>query len=406
MSRLEDPLELACGDTLPNRIAKAAMSEQLSGQDGAPNEEMVRLYERWGGGGSGLLITGNVMLDGRHRGEAGNVVIEDARHLDALERWSRAARRHDSRVWMQINHPGRQTPRHLDPAPVAPSAVRMEVGGAAFARPRALTEEEIEDILRRFAHTAAVAETAGFDGVQIHAAHGYLVSQFLSPHTNRRDDAWGGDAPRRRRFLVEAVRAIRGAVRPGFALSVKMNSADFQRGGFTEEESMAVIEALGSENVDLLEISGGTYERAAMFAEGKPSTSKREAFFLDFAEKAREVAAMPLMLTGGFRTRAGMELALSSGAVDVVGMARPLAVEPDLPARLLAGECDGARPIQLSSRFATIDSMVIGAWHQHQLRRMGRGLEPQPKLSRASALGRYATDLIRRRSRPGRRGIR
>jgi 2,4-dienoyl-CoA reductase-like NADH-dependent reductase (Old Yellow Enzyme family) len=397
VTSLSAPLELPCGARLPNRIAKAAMSEQLANADGAPGEGLVRLYERWAAGGPGLLISGNVMLDARRCGEAGNVIVEDDRHADALRRWASAATSRGAQFWMQINHPGRQAPRNIDPHPVAPSVVKMKIGGGAFARPRALEPAEIEDIIARFARTAAVAKQTGFTGVQIHAAHGYLISQFLSPRTNLRDDAWGGDAPRRRRFLLEIIAAVRAAVGPEFAVSVKLNSADFQRGGFDQDESMAVVSALARAGLDLLEISGGTYERTEMFDNGgRASTQQREAYFLEYAEKVRSTTALPLMLTGGFRSRAGMDAALASGAVDVVGLARPLAVEPDLPNRLLADASTRALSIRLNTPSKLLDAAIGGAWHQYQLQRMADGKAPDPKLSRTRALSRYVAGMFRR----------
>ncbi|MDQ3034831.1 MAG: NADH oxidase, partial [Myxococcota bacterium] len=337
-------------------------------------------------------ITGNVMIDARALGESGNVVLEDERHLDAFRAWAAAAKSGGARVWMQLNHPGRQSPRNLSAAPVAPSAVRMKGTGPMFATPRALEGAEIREIIARFARSAVLAESAGFDGVQIHGAHGYLVSQFLSPHTNRRDDEWGGDAARRRRFLIEIVRAVRAAVKPGFAVGLKLNSADFQRGGFDRDESMAVLEALDAEQIDLLEISGGTYESAAMFEETKAvheSSRKREAFFLEYAELARKRVRMPLMLTGGFRTREGMDAALSSGAVDVIGLARPLAIEPDLPALLSRGEREHARPVRLATGIKTLDAVIQGGWYQAQIDRIARGGEPDLGAWRVGAVLGY-----------------
>jgi 2,4-dienoyl-CoA reductase-like NADH-dependent reductase (Old Yellow Enzyme family) len=387
MTILAQPLDLTHG-TLPNRIAKSAMSERIA-TDGRPTEELIRLYERWAPGGAGLLITGNVMIDRRYLGESGNVVVEDDTHLGALRAWADTMRAGGARAWMQINHPGRQTPRFVTREPVAPSAVALKGAGGAFARPRALTDTEIGEIIDRFAATAAVAVRAGFDGVQIHGAHGYLVSQFLSPYTNRRSDAWGGDPERRRRFLLEVVRAVRAAVGDERAVGLKLNSADFQRGGFTMEESLEVVRSL--EGVDLLEISGGTYEAAAMFEERNKaeSTRRREAFFLDYAERVREVSSIPLMVTGGFRTRAGMEDAIASGATDVVGLARPLAVEPDLPGRLLDGTADAALPIRLAVGIKKLDALIQGGWYQLQLDRMGRGHPADPKLSRVRAVINY-----------------
>lgn len=393
MTTLHDSLTLARGLALPNRLAKSAMSERVATREGRVTGELVTLYDRWARGGAGLLITGNVMVDARAIGEEGNVIVEDDRDLDALRAWAQAARAGGARVWMQINHPGRQSPRSLSPRPVAPSAVRLKGAGPAFATPRALEPAEIAEIVDRFARTARIAERAGFDGVQIHGAHGYLVSQFLSPRTNLRDDDWGGDAERRRRFLLEVVRAIRGAVGDRFAVGLKLNSADFQRGGFDEDESMALLSVLDGEGLDLIEISGGTYESAAMFEETAPSrhesTRRREAFFLDYVEKARaRVSRTPLMLTGGFRTLEGMQDALQ-GAVDVIGLARPLAAEPDLPGRLLRGQDRAARPVRIATGIKSLDALLQGAWYQLQLDRMGRGLEPDPSLGRLRALLGY-----------------
>jgi 2,4-dienoyl-CoA reductase-like NADH-dependent reductase (Old Yellow Enzyme family) len=389
---LAQPLTLPNGQRLPNRIAKSAMSERLADASHAPSEELVRLYERWGRGGTGLLITGNVMVDPSARGESGNVAIEDRKHLPELQAWARAAQADGARIWMQINHPGRQSPRDLSPTPVSASAVAMTgIKRMMFAKPRALSSEEIEAILRRFATTAAVAQEAGFDGVQIHGAHGYLISQFLSPLTNRREDDWGGDAPRRRRFAIEVVRAVRAAVRPDFAVGIKLNSADFQRGGFTDEESTALIEALDAEGLDLIEVSGGTYESAKMFEETVPqreSSRRREAFFQTYVEMVQGRVSTPLMLTGGLRTREGMQSAMASG-VDVVGMARPLALEPDLSARLLDGRAEAARPVRLATGNKTLDSVIQGSWYQTQIDRMGKGLEPDPDMGRWGPVLRY-----------------
>jgi 2,4-dienoyl-CoA reductase-like NADH-dependent reductase (Old Yellow Enzyme family) len=264
------------------------------------------------------------------------------------------------------------------------------ITGAVFGQPRALAAIEIERIIERFAVAASVLVDAGFEGIQIHAAHGYLINQFLSPLTNLRDDAWGGDADRRMRLLLDVVRAVRSAIGRKAPLGVKLNSADFQRGGFSEEESMRVVEALEAEGIELLEISGGTYESAAMFEE-KPraSTKSREAFFLDYAEKVRKRTKLPLLVTGGFRSRAGMDAALASGAVDVVGLARPLANEPDLPARLIDRSAAAARHVELTTGVKALDSVIQGGYHQAQIRRLADGRLPDAELSRVEALVHY-----------------
>lgn len=395
-----EPLALRRGGRLPNRLAKAAMSERLGDADGSPGTALERLYTRWSAGGAGLLITGNVMIDPEHLGEPGNVVLSDARSLPRFQAWAEAAKRFGARVWMQINHPGRQAPRTLVRQPVAPSAVPMQGTGGAFAAPRALTANEIEGIADRFALTAALAQGAGFDGVQLHGAHGYLVAQFLSARTNLRTDRWGGDAERRAHFLLEVVRRMQAATTPPFAIGVKLNSADFQRGGFTQEESLEVARSLDELGVDLLEISGGTYEKAAMFARAgdpppKASTVAREAFFLDHAEKVASQLDIPLMITGGVRSMAGIRQALGTSRLDVVGMARPLCIEPDLPRRLLDGTTDRAMQVEAPSVHPRVDGLVEVTWYEMQLERMGNGLAPDPALSRWGALARYGRDHLR-----------
>jgi 2,4-dienoyl-CoA reductase-like NADH-dependent reductase (Old Yellow Enzyme family) len=389
---LGTPLRLGSGQVLKNRIAKSAMSERLAEPGANPSLLLIELYRRWAAGGAGLLVTGNVMIDRRAIAERGNVALEDARALDAFRAWARAACGGGSAAWMQINHPGRQVPRLLSRRPVAPSAIALRGAGGLFARPRALEAPEIEELVARFAETAALARAAGFSGVQIHAAHGYLISQFLSPLTNLRTDAWGGDPDRRRRFLIEVVRAVRAAIGSELSLGVKLNSADFQRGGFDSDESIRVVEALDAEGIDLLEISGGTYESAAMFEETVPqhgSSRAREAFFLEHAEKVRGRARTPLMVTGGFRTRAGMLAALQSRATDVVGLARPLAIEPELPAGLLDQSRTAALPVRLATGVRKLDALVQGAFYGAQLRRLAQGLPPAADLSRWRAVYAY-----------------
>ncbi|MEH3052730.1 MAG: NADH:flavin oxidoreductase/NADH oxidase family protein [Patulibacter minatonensis] len=372
---IDAPFTLPNGTVLGNRLVKAALSEQLASLRNVPGERLERLYRAWSHGGFGLVVTGNVMVDRRALGEPRNVVVEDERDLPALKRWAAASKAAGNQTWVQINHPGRQSPRILSPRPVAPSAVGLKISGQ-FARPRELSGAEIEEIVERFARTAEIVVGAGFDGVQIHSAHGYLSSQFLSPITNQRDDEWGGDPERRMRFLLEVVRRTRARIGTGVGLGVKLNSADFQRGGFTEEESMGVVEALSSEAVDLLEISGGTYERAAMMggANVRESTRQREAYFLEYAEAVRARASMPLMLTGGLRSRAAMDDALATEAVDLIGVGRPACLEPDLPARLISGAATSAvAPRDLRVGVKQIDDLGELTWHTTQLWRLGAG---------------------------------
>ncbi len=383
---LFSPFEIRGKVTAPNRILKSALSEVLA-KDGEhlPNEKHCRLYKRWAEGGTGILVTGNVMIDRRALGEPGNVVLEDDRHLDRFVAWADAVRagNPNTQFWMQINHPGKQTPKFLTPNPVAPSAVPLGKGlDKVFAVPRELQAQEIQDIIQRYATTSRLAKEAGWDGVQIHGAHGYLVSQFLSPHHNRREDQWGGSTENRRRFALEVYRAIRAQVGDDFVISIKMNSADFQKGGFEGEEAYGLIDALSKEGIDHIEISGGNYENPAMTG-AKQSTLKREAYFLDFAAEARKRTEVPIAVTGGFRSVAAMESAVSSGATDFVGLGRALTLDPELPQNAAQSPnytCDVGRP---TTGVKALDQvfMLAVTYYETQISRMAQGLDPDPKMS-------------------------
>ncbi len=382
---ISEPLSLPNGGTLPNRLAKAAMEESLCDADHGPSGRLISLYRRWSEGKPGLLITGNIMVDRTALTGPNNVIVEDARHMAGLKAWAEAGKAGGNQLWGQISHPGRQVYAVVNAEPVAPSAVPVEIKGAKglFATPRALTHEEILDIIQRFATTARVLEQAGFDGVQIHGAHGYLISQFLSPLVNKRTDDWGGSLENRARLLMEVVRAIRSSVGKSFAVSVKLNSADFQRGGFSSDDAREVVRLLNAEGIDLLEISGGSYESPAMMGvkedgSKRASTKAREAYFLDFAEELRSIATMPLMVTGGFRSKAGMEAALASGALDVVGMGKPFAENPNLPIDLMAGLAAGVSLRKIKMPIPALTSMAEMAWAKTQIHRIADGKRPNP----------------------------
>jgi len=350
---LHSELRLPCGAIIKNRLAKTAMTEGLADAEDNATEGHVNLYRTWAKGGSGLLITGNVMVDRRYLERPGNVVIEDRRGLPQLQRWAAAGTEENTHLWMQISHPGRQCSRIVSTQPLSPSDVQLHLMGN-FAKPRAMQEEEIEQAINSYANTALIAKEAGFTGVQVHAAHGYLISQFLSPVTNKRSDQWGGSLENRARFLLATIRAVREAVGAGFPVAVKLNSADFQKGGFDLDDSAQVAAWLAEEGIDLLEISGGTYEQIRLLGHSgdeqqaedpniRASTRQREAYFLDYA-KTIQVALesgeqkTPLMVTGGFRSRLTMVDALEEGELDMVGLARPLCADADIPRFLISGQ--------------------------------------------------------------------
>lgn len=380
------PLVLPNGTQLPNRLAKAATEESLAAYGQLPDARLARLYRRWARGGAGLLITGNVMVSPDALSGPASVVLQAGTDLTPFRTWAEAGRAGGGQFWMQINHPGRQIMASLGEDAVSASDVAVRIPGREgfFSVPRALTAAEIGDLVERFATTAALAEEAGFTGVQIHAAHGYFINQFLSPLTNRREDSWGGSLENRARFLFDAVRAVRARVSTGFCVSVKLNSADFQTGGFELTDAKWVVEQLGGMGVDLVELSGGSYESPAMQgrAEDGSRTARREAYFVEFAREIAPVATMPLMVTGGIRSLEVAEAALADQSagigVSVLGMARALAFEPEVINRWKAGHARKAEIPQVrwkNKRLASFAAMVLA---YHQLERIAEGKDPKP----------------------------
>ncbi len=394
VSCLAEPLTLPCGAVVKNRILKSAMSEVLGTPSHAPQPGMANVYRTWAQGGLGVAVTGNVMIDRRALGEPGNVVIEDERDLAALQDWASAGTEGGCQLWMQLNHPGKQAPKFLNTETVAPSAIGFgKALSTAFGVPRELTETEIEALIVRYGTAASVAKKAGFSGVQIHGAHGYLVSQFLSPRHNQRQDGWGGSLDNRARFVREVYRSIRDAVGPNMPVSIKMNSADFQKGGFDEDDSMTVMTWLEEAGIDLIEVSGGTYEAPAMAGMVKRSTSEREGYFLDFVGKAKERLSVLLCITGGFRTPAGMVQARQEGA-EMVGLARTLCIQPGFPNQVLAGEDVVSGVKRLSTGVKAVDRIATleVTWYENQLARMASGKAPNPRMGAWSS---FATTAAR-----------
>jgi len=380
-SPLSQELKLRSGAVLKNRICKSAMNEAIATGEGRVVRQFEVLYRTWAEGGSGLLVTGNVMVDKRHANEPLAVAVENREDALLLELWAKAAKSQGGQIWAQLNHPGKQSPRFLNDAPVAPSAIPL--ASDMFIPPRELSETEIKDIINRFTTTAEILKEAGFDGVQLHGAHGYLISQFLSPNHNKRTDAWGGSLENRMRFVTEIYKSIRAKLGKKFSIGIKLNSSDFQKGGFTNEESIEVCKNLDKLGIDMIEISGGSWENPVNRKGNlKESTKKREAYFLEFAEQLKQAVKAPIMVTGGFRSQKAMNDAIESGAIDVVGLARPLAVDPNMPNKLLKGRNYVSTVTPISTGIKKIDDMAIMeiSWYTDQIRRMSEGLNPKTKV--------------------------
>lgn len=356
---LFDPITLPCGMVLKNRLAKSAMSDSLGDGTGNPTEEQIQLYSHWANGGIGTSIIGEVQGSPRYAEKPGNLVLDQDSVLHDFRRLAKAGQRNGARLWLQLGHAGALA---YPPTsnPVGPSS--LDLIGLRCAE---ITREEVASIPLSFAKTALLAKEAGFSGVQIHAAHGFLLSQFLSPLFNKRSDEFGGTIENRMRLLLQSIEETRSQVGPEFAIAVKLNSSDQLEGGLSEEDALEVVEALDKTSVDLIDISGGTYFPGAKSAS---DGAGKGPYFLAFASRARTLSSKPLMLTGGFKTRAQAEEALAKG-VDIIGLARAMIIEPSLPNLWQAEKL----PEPEFPRFETAPEGGITAWYTLQMTALATG---------------------------------
>ena len=395
---------LPCGQVIKNRICKAAMTERIAKGNNLAHQGHANLYDRWADGNIGISLTGNVQVDRRNLEGPANVVIDKNNYkeqFDALKAWSKAGTKNNTQLWMQISHAGRQTPGEINSSPMAPSDIGLKIPGKNFGTPTPMTEGDILDVIDRFVFTAKIARDTGFTGVQFHSAHGYLLSEFLSPDINNRIDAWGGSIENRTRIHLEIIKRCRQEVGEDYPISVKLNSADFQKGGFSPDESIKVAEMLENAGVDIIEISGGTYEQPKLIGveasinakrseKRKESTIAREAYFLEYAQDIRKAVSIPLMVTGGFRTREGINDALQSNVCQIVGIGRPLCADPYCIKKMISGELEtlpsfektlslGPSILSPSSPFTlikVINAFASMAWFYQQIKNMAKGLMP------------------------------
>ena len=401
---INESFTLPCGQVIKNRICKAAMTERIAKGNNLAHHGHANLYDRWADGNIGISLTGNVQVDRRNLEGPANVVIDKNNYkeqFDALKAWSKAGTKNNTQLWMQISHAGRQTPGEINSSPMAPSDIGLKIPGKNFGTPTPMTEEDILDVIDRFVFTAKIARDTGFTGVQFHSAHGYLLSEFLSPDINNRTDAWGGSIENRARIHLEIIKRCRHEVGEDFPISVKLNSADFQKGGFSPDESIKVAQMLENAGVDIIEISGGTYEQPKLIGveasinakrseKRKESTIAREAYFLEYAQDIRKAVSIPLMVTGGFRTREGINDALQSNVCQIVGIGRPLCADPYCIKKMISGELEtlpsfektlslGPSILSPSSPFTlikVINAFASMAWFYQQIKNMAKGLMP------------------------------
>jgi 2,4-dienoyl-CoA reductase-like NADH-dependent reductase (Old Yellow Enzyme family) len=361
-SPLSEPLELPCGAVLKNRIAKSAMSDSLGDGCGQPTDTQIELYGRWAQGGVALSIIGEVQGSALYPEKPGNLVLDAGSNAQKFQALAHRGSENASQLWLQLGHAGAMADAPIS-KPKGPSALNLP--GLSCD---ALTLDEIKALPAEFARTAALAKELGFGGVEIHAAHGFLLSQFLSPLFNTRSDAYGGSLDNRTRLLHETVDCVRRAVGPRFPVGLKLNATDQIEGGFAQDEALTVLASFGPADLDLIDISGGTY-----FPGAKSSSDRAGAgpYFLDFAQRARPLTRIPLMVTGGFKTRQQAEAAIAGGAADLVGLARALIVGPDLPEKWVNGRADApAFP-----RFTNPPEGGVTAWYTMQMTQIALGAE-------------------------------
>ena len=369
-------LVLPCGAVLKNRLVKSAMSDSLADGEGNPTEAQIRLYERWAKGGVALSIIGEVQGDPRFPEKPGNLVLGASSNLQALHSLTARASIEGAHIWPQIGHAGALSHSPIS-QPTGPSA--LAIGNFKCAGMSMAAVEQLPDM---YAKAALLAKEVGFTGVQIHAGHGFLLSQFLSPLFNRRSDQYGGSIEARCRIIVEVIAKVRQAVGPLYPVGIKINSSDQLEGGLTEEEALEAIRILDQTSIDLIEISGGTY-----FPGAKASSDKSGGgpYFVDFARKAQQVTRVPLLATGGFKTRDEVLDSLASGSVDMVGLARAMVLNPELANDWLANQGDDlAFP-----RFEASPPGGITAWYTMLLTAVGNDCESRFELDLGSAIHRY-----------------
>lgn len=373
---LGEPLELRSGLRLRNRMVKAAMSDSLGDGAGQPTGEQVELYRRWGDGGAALSIIGEVQVDPRYPEKPGNLVLDSGTTGPLMGRLADIANQTDSHLWPQLGHAGALAYPPIS-TPVGPSALDLDGLNC-----REMPIDEVEALPNRFATAAVTAKQTGFSGVEIHAAHGFLLSQFLSPLFNHRQDRYGGSIEARAQLLLDIVHRVRQQAGQGFGIGVKLNATDELEGGLTQADSLTVVEMLDQHQVDLIDISGGTYFPGAPSSSDRPSDGP---YYAEYARRVRTLTDAAIMLTGGVKTRTHATDLLAAG-IDLVGLARTMVLNPELPKDWLE---TGTNPT-----FPVFDSSPPGgvtAWYTMRLTAIARRQETSYQLTPDAALHKYDT---------------
>ncbi|KAF1756891.1 hypothetical protein GCK72_013345 [Caenorhabditis remanei] len=381
---LGEKLKFPNGRTAPNRFLKAAMTERFSTyspenpkKHGLPTEQILNIYDKWGHGQFGMILTGNVAVDPTNLEAIGNAIIfkegDSSERRALFTQWAQKMKQDGGLAVIQLSHGGRQSSIWANRTPFGASDVELKTDppGTMYGKPIALTTEQIRtEVIDRFVYAAKFAYECGFDGVQLHAAHGYLLTQFTSPTTNTRTDRYGGSLLNRNRVIIEIYDKIKNEIpsSTGFLIGIKSNSKEFQEKGTTVEDAKFLCEAYEKRKFDFVELTGGTAEKF-VFAHERESTKIREAFFVEFAEAIRPVFKNTVVyLTGGFRTVGAMVDAVQRNTTQGIGLGRPVTAEPDLPKKILNGSVHSA----IQDAFNPNDMIKQILASGSQLEQMGR----------------------------------
>jgi len=334
---------------LKNRFVRSATHDFMAEEDGTISPRQLELYRNLARGDIGLIITGHAYVLPSGKASPRQIAIYADRFIPGLRQLTSIVHETESKIFLQLSHAGRQTKENICGCqPLAPSAVYEPV---YKVMPRELTQAEIEAVIQAFIAAAKRAREASFDGVQLHCAHGYLLSSFLSPYTNRRQDQWGGSLENRARIILEILRGIKKETGHDFPVIAKLNSSDYLPGGFEVEEAIEVARMLEAEGLEAIEVSGGSAEagRGSMWPGVRPE--EEEGYFVPAASLIKRNVRMPIIGLGGLRTLRVMEKFVASGEIDLVSMSRPFIREPDLIRRFARSDASASSCISCNKCF-------------------------------------------------------
>lgn len=341
---------------LSNRLMRSATAERMADEDGRPCPQLVEMYRDLAAGGVGLIITGHMYVhpSGKCHPEMTGIYRDE--FIPELAKLTEVVHSQGGKIAVQINHGGMQCYSESVEDAIAPSATTEPISD----RPaRQMSQDEIYTLINAYAQAAHRAQEAGFDAVQLHAAHGYLINQFLSPLVNRRTDEWGGSFENRLRFLEEIVRAVRAQVGEEYPVFIKFGMIDGPEGGLNLESGARIISHMAGMGLDGVEISGGIGGGGLVNVRKGIRKPEDEAYFLSLAQKARQSTSLPISLVGGLRSRPVMEKVLADGDADFISLCRPLISQPDLPNLLRDGLKEKSRCIASNNCWAESSGVGI-----------------------------------------------